>query len=343
MKISRQFASDNCSGICPEAWAAMAEANAGHDAAYGNDLWTQRAADAIREIFETDCDVFFVFGGTAANSLALAQLCPSYHSILCHELSHLETSECGGPEFFSGGSKVRALRGANGKIDLAEIERVADKPFNLHYAKPRVLSFTQPTEVGTIYSVAEIQALIETARKFDLRVHMDGARFANAIASLKISPAEMTWRAGVDALCFGGTKNGLAFGEAIIFFNRELAREFDYRAKQGGQLASKMRFLSAPWLGVLRDGAWLRHARHANEMAQRMAAGLEKIPEIKISFPVQSNAVFARIPKAAEEKVRARGWQFSTGNVTPDSRLMCSWDTTPDDVDNFISDLKNAI
>jgi threonine aldolase len=255
----------------------------------------------------------------------------------------LETSECGGPEFFSGGSKVRALRGANGKIDLAEIERVADKPFNLHYAKPRVLSFTQPTEVGTIYSVAEIQALIETARKFDLRVHMDGARFANAIASLKISPAEMTWRLGVNALSFGGTKNGLAFGEAIIFFNRELAREFDYRAKQGGQLASKMRFLSAPWLGVLRDGAWLRHARHANEMAQRMATGLEKIPEIKISFPVQSNAVFARIPKTAEEKVRARGWQFSTGNVTPDSRLMCSWDTTPDDVDNFISDLKNAI
>jgi threonine aldolase len=344
MKRNRQFASDNCSGICPEAWAAMAEANTGHDAAYGNDIGTQRAADKFREIFETDCDVFFVFGGTAANSLALAQLCPSYHSILCHELSHLETSECGGPEFFSGGSKVRALRGANGKIDLAEIARVAGKPLNLHYAKPRVLSFTQPTEVGTVYSLAEIQALVETARKFNLRVHMDGARFANAIASLKISPADLTWRAGVEALCFGGTKNGLAFGEAIIFFNRELAREFDYRAKQGGQLASKMRFLSAPWVGILQDGAWLRHARHANEMAQHLAAALEKIPGVNISFPVQSNAVFAKIPKPAEEKLRARGWQFSTGVITAaESRLMCSWDTTPADVEAFVADLRESV
>lgn len=333
--------SDNCSGICPEAWAAMAEANIDHEPSYGNDLWTQRAADRLREIFETDCEVFFVFNGTSANSLSLASLCQSYHSVLCHELAHVETSECGAPEFFANGSKILLLAGANGKIDPAEIERAVKKRTDIHYPKPRALSLTQATETGTVYSVAEIQTLAETGRTFGLRVQMDGARFANAVASLGVAPADLTWRAGVDVLCFGGSKNGIALGEAVVFFDHELARDFDYRCKQGGQLASKMRFLSAPWLGMLKDDAWLRHARHANEMAQRLAAGLRKIPGVQISYPVESNAVFARIQKPAEEKLRARGWQFSTGGVTPhDSRLMCSWDTTTEDVDAFLADLQ---
>ena len=341
MKRDRQFASDNYSGICPEAWAAMAGANTGHEVNYGNDTWTQRATDAIREVFETDCEVFFVFNGTSANSLSLAALCQSYHSILCHELAHVETAECGAPEFFSNGSKLLLLQGADGKIDPAEIERAVNKRTDIHYPKPGALSLTQVTEAGTVYTPAEIKTLTGVAKKRGLRVQMDGARFANAIASLGVAPADITWRAGVDVLCFGGTKNGIGIGEAVVFFDRELARDFDYRRKQGGQLASKMRFLSAPWLGMLQDGAWLRHARHANEMAKLLETGLHKIPSVKISFPVQSNVVFAKIPKPAEEKLRARGWKFNTGGVTPgDSRLMCSWDTTPGDVDAFVTELQ---
>jgi len=344
MKRSRQFASDNYSGVCPEAWAAMAEANAGHEVSYGNDLWTQRATDMIREIFETDCEVFFVFNGTAANSLSLASLCQPYHSILCHELAHIETSECGAPEFFSNGSKILVLPGENGKVAPAAVKHAVQRRNDIHYPKPGALSLTQVTEVGTTYSVAEITTLAAVAKSLGLRVQMDGARFANAVASLGVAPADITWRAGVDVLCFGGSKNGIALGEAVVFFDRELAHEFDYRCKQGGQLASKMRFLSAPWLGMLQDGAWLRHARHTNAMAQRLEAGLRKISGVNISYPVQSNAVFAKFPKVAEEKLRERGWQFYTGVITPDeSRLMCSWDTTTEDVDNFIADLRAAI
>jgi threonine aldolase len=343
MKHQRQFTSDNCSGICPEAWAAMAEANISHEPSYGNDAWTQRAADRIREIFEKDCEVFFVFNGTAANSLSLASLCQSYHSVLCHEHAHVETAECGAPEFFANGSKILLLQGAHGKIDPAEIERAVKKRTDIHYPKPRVLSITQVTETGTVYSVAEIQTLAETAKKFGLRVQMDGARFANAVASLGVAPADITWRAGVDVLCFGGSKNGIALGEAVVFFDHDLARDFDYRCKQGGQLASKMRFLSAPWLGMLKDGAWLRHARHSNEMAKRLEAGLRKIPGVDISHAVQSNVVFAWISKPVEEKMRARGWQFSTGGVTPgDSRFMCSWDTTPADVEAFVAEVRET-
>jgi threonine aldolase len=344
MKRPRQFASDNCSGICPEAWAAMAEANAGHAASYGDDLWTQRVADLMRKIFETDCEVFFVFNGTSANSLTLASLCQSYNSILCHELAHVETAECGAPEFFANGSKLLLLQGADGKIVPAEIERAVSRRTDIHYPKPRALSVTQVTEAGTVYTPAEVKTLADTAKKHGLRVQMDGARFANAVATLGVAPADITWRAGVDVLCFGGTKNGIGVGEAVVFFDRELARDFDYRCKQGGQLASKMRFLSAPWLGMLQDGAWLRHARHANEMAKLLENGLQKISSVKISFPVQSNVVFARIPKPVEEKLRAKGWKFNTGGVVPgDSRLMCSWDTTPGDVDEFVADLREIV
>ena len=336
----RQFASDNYAGICPEAWAALEAANAGHEVSYGNDTWTQKASDLLREIFERDCDVFFVFNGTSANSLSLASLCQSYNSVLCHELAHVEVAECGAPEFFSNGAKVLLLAGANGKISPPEIERAVNKRTDLHYPKPRVVSVTQATEVGTVYSLGEVRALVEVARRQGLRVQMDGARFANAVAALEVAPADLSWRAGVDVLCFGMTKNGIAVGEAVVFFDRELAREFDYRCKQGGQLASKMRFLSAPWTGMLKDGAWLRHAQHSNAMAQRLGKGLRGVPGVQISYPVDSNAVFARIPPAAEKRMHERGWKFYTGVVTPDeSRLMCSWDTTAEDVDAFVADL----
>jgi len=340
-KTRRQFASDNYAGICPEAFAAMTEANQGHEVSYGNDTWTEKASNLIRDVFETRCEVFFVFNGTSANSISLASLCQSYHSILCHEMAHVEVAECGAPEFFANGTKVLLLPGQGGKIEPQAIERAVNKRTDIHYPKPRALSLTQATEVGSVYSLDELRALTETARRLNLRVQMDGARFANAVAALGISPGEMTWKSGVDVLCFGGTKNGIAIGEAVVFFNTELAREFDYRCKQGGQLASKMRFLSAPWVGLLQDGAWLRHAQHANSMARRLENAIGHLPGIEIGYPVQSNAVFARIPPAAIAGMDKRGWKFYTGVVTPDeSRLMCSWDTTPEDVDEFASDLK---
>ena len=241
-----------------------------------------RACDLLRSVFETDCEVFFVFNGTAANSLALASLCQSYHSVICHDYAHVETDECGAPEFFSNGTKILVATGPQGKLDPAEVERVILKRTDIHYPKPRVLSLTQSTEWGTVYTVDELKALTGLAKRHGLAVHMDGARFANAAAALAArgggKPADFTWRAGVDVLCFGGTKNGMDTTEAVVFFNRQLAREFDYRCKQAGQLASKMRFLSAQWVGMLQDGAWLRHAAHANQMAQKLAAALRAHP-----------------------------------------------------------------
>ncbi len=343
-RTRRQFASDNYAGICPEAWAAMTAANTGHEVSYGNDTWTEKAANLIREVFETNCEVFFVFNGTAANSLSLASLCQSYHSVLCHRLAHVEVAECGAPEFFANGSKVLLLGGENGKIDPNEIHAAVNKRTDIHYPKPKALSLTQATEEGTVYSMDEIESLTALARHYGLRVHMDGARFANAVASLNLAPADITWRAGVDVLCFGGTKNGIAIGEAVVFFNRDAAAEFDYRCKQGGQLASKMRFLSAPWTGVLKDGAWLRHAAHANAMARRLEAGIRDLPQIEIAYPVQSNVVFARIPKPVVQGMYQRGWKFYTHvGEADEARLMCSWDTRPEDVDAFAADLRELV
>jgi threonine aldolase len=337
----RHFASDNYAGICPEAFAAMVQANQGHEISYGDDSWTAKASDLLRDVFETHCEVFFVFNGTSANSLSLASLCQSYHSILCHELSHVEGSECGAPEFFANGTKVLLLPGAAGKVDPKSIERAVNKRNDIHYPKPRALSLTQATEVGTVYSLDELRALADVARHFQLRIQMDGARFANAVVHLGVKPKEVTWQAGVDVLCFGGTKNGIAVGEAVVFFNPELAREFDYRCKQGGQLASKMRFLSAPWVGMLQEGAWLRHATHANSMARRLEAAIRPLPGVEIAYPVQSNAVFARIPEKVVDAMHQRGWKFYTHvGGWEESRLMCSWDTTTEDVDGFAADLK---
>ena len=339
----RQFASDNNAGICPEAWAAIAEANQGHAVGYGDDPWTTQAADLIREVFETDCEVFFVFNGTAANSLALASLCQSYHSILSHEIAHVETDECGAPEFFSNGTKVLLMPGENGKIDPASMERMVRRRTDIHYPKPRVVSVTQATEVGTVYSVDELKAIGLMAKALGLKVHMDGARFANAVVSLAAKPADLTWRAGIDVLCFGGTKNGTHVGDAVVFFNRDLAHEFDYRCKQAGQLASKMRFLAAPWVGMLQNGVWLRHAANANRMAQLLHEKLRELSGVKILFPRQANAVFAELPERVIKGLRDKGWRFYTFIGKGGCRLMCSWDTTEDDVNAFAADLERLL
>lgn len=339
----RQFASDNYSGICPEAWRALEEANQGHARSYGDDQYTARAADLIRELFETNCEVFFVFNGTAANSLALATLCQSYHSILCSEIAHVETDECGAPEFFSNGTKVLLLPGTNGKIDPEGIERVVKRRTDIHFPKPRAVSVTQATEVGTVYSVEELNAIGAKCRELDLKMHMDGARFANAVATLGVAPKEITWRAGVDVLCFGGTKNGTHVGDAVVFFNTDLAHEFAYRCKQAGQLASKMRFLAAPWVGMLQNDVWLKYARQANAMAQKLHDALAQVPGAKILFPRQANSVFAELPENVIRGMWERGWMFYTFIGRGGCRFMCSWDTTEQDVADFVSDLKSLL
>ncbi len=339
----RQFASDNYAGICPEAWHALEAANRDHCPAYGDDEWTARAADLIRDTFETHCEVFFVFNGTAANSLSLASMCQSYHSIICHQTAHVETDECGAPEFFSNGTKVLLASGAEGKLTPAGVEQIVTRRGDVHYPKPRAVSLTQSTELGTVYTPDEIKALWATCRRLGLTMHMDGARFANAVASLGVAPKAITWQAGVDVLCFGGTKNGTHVGDAVIFFNPELAREFDYRCKQAGQLASKMRFLSAPWVGMLDEGAWLRHAAHANAMAARLHDGIAAIGGTRILFPRQANAVFVELPTAAIEALRRRDWRFYTFIGEGGCRLMCAWDTQPDDVDAFVRDLGDVM
>lgn len=339
----RQFASDNYAGICPEAWAAMQEANHSHTRSYGDDPWTERASDLLRELFETHCEVFFVFNGTAANSLALASCCQSYHSILCTETAHVETDECGAPEFFSNGTKVLLMPGPNGKVVPAEIERMVKKRSDIHYPKPHAVSVTQATELGTVYSIDELRSIWAKTKSLGLKLHMDGARFANAVAALNCSPKEITWQAGVDVLCFGGTKNGMAVGEAVVFFNQELAAEFDYRCKQAGQLCSKMRFLAAPWVGMLKDGAWLRHARRANEMAALLEAELRTVSKVKILFPRQANSVFVELPQQVIDALYAKGWWFYGFIGQGGCRFMCSWDTAPEDVKAFAQDLRSLM
>lgn len=333
-----QFASDNTSGICPEAWEAMARANRDYAASYGDDVWTERASQQLREIFETDCEVFFVFNGTAANALALASCCQSYHSVICHEQAHIQNDECGAPEFFSNGTKLLGAPGPQGKITPAVIEELASKRTDIHYPKPRVVSLTQSTELGTVYQLNELEAIRETTRRLGLITHIDGARFSNAVATLGLAPKTVTWQAGVDVLCFGGTKLGMANCEAVIFFNRNLALEFDYRCKQAGQLASKMRFLAAGWVGVLEQGAWLKHALHANQCASILKARLEKA-ELPAAYPVEANAVFVRMPEELLKGLRERGWVIYNFIGSQMVRFMCSWQTTEADIDALLSDI----
>lgn len=339
----RQFASDNYAGVIPEVWEALDHARFGHAPAYGDDPWTARASDLLREFFETDCEVYFVFNGTAANSLALASLCNSYHSVICHALAHVETDECGAPEFFSNGTKVLLADGANGKIDPAAVENIVNRRKDIHYPKPRVLSVTQATEMGTVYQPDELAALCDAAKRHDLRVHLDGARLSNALASLGKAPADVTWRLGVDVLCFGGTKIGMPVGEAVIFFNHDLAHEFEYRCKQSGQLASKMRFLSAPWIGLLETNAWLKHANSANACAAALGKAVESIEGLSLIAPVEANACFVQMPEEVAAGLRDRGWKFYNFIGSGGARFMCSWDTSLDDVNALIDDLRELM
>jgi threonine aldolase len=341
--VPQQFASDNNAGICPEALNALLVANAeGHAPAYGEDPWTAEAKARVAGLFETDAEVFFVFNGTAANALALAQVCRPYHAVICHALSHVATDEAGAPSFYSGGATLIAAEPPLAKLTPESVEGLAAGGRGVHHVKPRAVSLTQATELGTVYTVEELSALSATARRLGLKVHMDGARFANAVAALGCTPADISWRAGIDVLCLGGVKNGLAAGEAVVFFDGALAEEFAWRVKQSGQLNSKMRLVTAPWAGLIESGAWLRNAQHANAMARRLAAGLSGIPRLRVLAPVESNGVFVDVPAELQASQRDKGWRFYTFLGETGCRLMCAWDTSAETVDRFCADLAGA-
>ena len=324
--------------MCPEAMEACLKANHGNLPSYGNDAWTERAANLLRELFETDCEVFFVFNGTAANSLALASCCQSYHSVMSFENAHIQEDECGAPEFFSNGTKLLGLPGNHGKISPEGIDELTIKRTDLHFPKPRVVSLTQSTELATVYQPAELTAIHQVTQKHKLAMQMDGARFSNAVAALGVAPKRITWEVGVDVLCFGGTKAGMANSEAVIFFDRALAADFEFRCKQAGQLASKMRFLAAGWVGMLENGAWLKHAQHANRCAKLLEKRLAEEANLRPAHPVEANAVFVPLPEKLTKGLRERGWEihdFIGGSF----RFMCSWKTTEAEIDEVMTDI----
>lgn len=333
------FASDNASGVAPEILRALAQANSGAAMPYGEDAITRRVTARLAEIFETDAVVFPVATGTAANVLALSVMTPPYGAVYCHALAHIQVDECGAPEFYTGGAKLVPLPGANGKIDARVLAAAIEGAGNVHAVQPAAVSITQASEAGTVYTPAEIAALAEVARGHGLGLHMDGARFANALAAGNHSPAELTWKSGVDALSFGATKNGALGAEAVVLFKPELAATFAYRRKRGGHLFSKMRFLSAQLDAYLRDDLWLCNARHANAMAGRLGAGLAALTGVTLCYPVEANEIFLRMPGTMIAGLLARGFVFYRwgAEANREIRLVTAFNTDPADVDTFLA------
>lgn len=341
------FASDNTAGAHPAILAALAEAGDGRAMPYGNDPWTERVAVRLAELFETEVEVFPVATGTACNSLALSALTPPWGAVLCHAAAHVEVDECGAPEFFTGGAKLVPLAGDDGKIVPETLAAaLARGGFGVvHSVQPSALSLTQSTECGTIYQPGEIRALADLAHARGMGVHMDGARFANAVAALDIAPADLTWRAGVDVLSFGATKNGAMAAEAVVFFDRGKADRFAFRRKRTGHLFSKMRFLSAQLDAYLTDGLWLANAGHANAMARRLAVGLAALPGVHLQHPVEANALFVGLPGHAIDALAAAGFRFYRwpDDATDVIRLVTAYDTKADDVDAFLAELRSIL
>jgi threonine aldolase len=338
------FASDNIAGAAPEIMAALLRANEGSAVSYGGDEITARLKTRFSTFFERDVDVYPVVTGTAANALALAAIAPPYGAVLCHELSHIHLDECGAPEMFSGGTKLLALGGADAKLDPAAVQAVLDAyPAGVvHHVQPAALSLTQSTELGTVYSLAEIGRLSELARARGLKLHMDGARFANALVHLGVTPAEATWKAGIDIMSFGATKNGALAAEAVVVFDPEIARDLSFRRKRAGHLLSKMRFVSAQLEAYLDEGLWRRLATHANAMTARLAEGLAAAG-IALSVHPQANEVFPRLPAATIARLREAGAIFHPWPMAGDSkdartvRLVTSFQTTEEEISRFLA------
>lgn len=332
------FCSDNAVGAAEEILAAIAAANDGAVMPYGDDDLTRRAQAAIAETFETEADVFLLASGTAANALCLSVMTPPFGAVYCHAQSHIQSDECGAPEFYTGGAKLAALEGDHGKIRAADLQALLENADpDVHHVPPAAVSITQSTEAGTVYAIDEIADIADLAHGHGLKVHMDGARFANAVASLGCSPADVTWRAGVDALSFGATKNGAFCAEAAVLFDRGLAPTFAFRRMRGGHLLSKSRFLAAQFDAYLSDGRWLRFAAHANAMAARLAAGLDGIAGARILHPVQANEVFVSLPEPVLRGLEGDGFRFYRweGEESTTIRLVCAFNSGTGDVDAF--------
>jgi len=334
------FCSDNVAGLAPEILAAINAANKGTTASYGADPWTARLDGHLARIFERPVKSFPVVTGTAANALALAVMTQPFGAIYCHEDAHIMVDECGAPEMFTGGAKLVPLAGAGGKIDAAQLERAlaGQNAGNVHAVQPAAVSLTQATEAGTCYSAAEIAAIAAVAKKRRMGVHMDGARFANAVAYLGATPAQLTWQAGVDVLSFGATKNGALAAEIVVFFDEALAETFAYRRKRAGHLISKMRFVSAQLDAYLEDDLWLRLARHANAMAQRLAQGLAALKGARLLHAVEANELFVHLPLPVVAALREAGFAFYDwpGAEPGTIRLVTAFDTWPADVAHFL-------
>lgn len=334
------LASDNVTGVAPEIMAALNAANESSATPYGQDKYTQDLEARFNELFETEVTVFPVATGSAANALALSVMTPPFGAIYCHAESHINVDECGAPEFYTGGAKLVTLPSLDGKIHATDLEAVLVRSGAgvVHHVQPAAVSITQATEAGTVYTPEQIDAISEVAKSHNLYLHVDGARFANAVASLDCSPADLTWRVGVDVLCFGATKNGAMAAEAVVFFNHALAQTFGYRRKRSGHLFSKMRFLSAQLLAYINNDLWLKNASHANRMARILAQGLVELPGVKLCYPVEANEIFIQLPQDVISNLLADGFYFyrwGEDNCTT-VRLVTAFNTSEVDVGAFI-------
>ena len=335
------FASDNVTSACPEVMDALIEANSGIAGSYGDDEWSSILKAKLSEVFETDLEVYLAVTGTASNALALSALAPVYGKIYCHELSHINTDECGAPELFTGGAKLNPMRSSNGRINASELSEIVRGSGNVHVTQPSVVSITQSCETGTVYQLQDIREISEVAHELNMSVHMDGARFANALVSLNESPAEMTWKSGVDVLTLGGTKNGCLAAEAIIFFKPEMVGDFPFLHKRSGQLLSKMRFISSQLNAYVSDDVWIRNAKHANSMAKVLSEGLNHFSNIELAYPTESNEVFVHLPRVVIDYLNNSGYDVNEEELDGKAvRFVTAWDTKLEEINNLLDKLR---
>jgi len=338
-----KFASDNVAGACPEVLDAILKANEGDSTPYGNDHISTELQDKFSEIFEKEVIVFPTASGTAANALALSTMTPSFGNIYCHRMSHINTDECGAPEFYTGGGKLVTLQGIHGKITAEELDQTITGKGIVHHTQPSSVSITQVCETGEVYQLDEIKKISDVTHKHNLNMHMDGARFANALVSLNASPAEMTWKSGVDVLSFGATKNGCFAAEAIVFFKKELVGNTAFLMKRAGHLLSKMRFVSAQLKGYLENDVWLKNAKHANDMGKKLSDSLNQHKDIELVYPTEANEVFVKFPRHMIKNLNSNGYEMNDEDFEGKTvRLVTAWNTKQEDIDHLLETIEKT-